>query len=196
MSDLVIAGSQISLRDMRVNDLEDYEHWLHPKHQWHKFNGPYYPPTPSEQIPEIIKKTRSRLENSSFPDFRTRFTIADKKSDSLIGIVTRYWISEETNWTALGIVIYDSDHWGKGIGYEALGLWCDYLLKYDPKFVRLDLRTWSGNLGMIKLAQKLGFSEEARFRKARIVEGAYYDGLGYGILREEWEKRYINGFKA
>lgn len=46
---------------------------------------------------------------------------------------------------------------------------------------------------MIRLAAKLGFQEEARFRKARIVNGEYYDGLGYGILREEWAGRFPRG---
>lgn len=194
MNTFCIEGQQVNLRDMRVDDLENYAHWLDSKHEWHKFNGPYYPPTPAEKIPEVIEKIRTRLENNTFSDLRARLVIADKATDSLIGMVTRYWISEETNWTALGIVIYDSAHWSKGIGYDSLGLWCDYLFKYEPKFVRLDLRTWSGNFGMIKLAQKLGFSEEARFRQARIVDGTYYDGLGYGILREEWESAYPNGF--
>ncbi len=49
---------------------------------------------------------------------------------------------------------------------------------------------------MTRLAVKLGYILEARFRKARIVKGAYYDGLGYGVLREEWRERYPDGFAA
>lgn len=40
---------------------------------------------------------------------------------------------------------------------------------------------------MVKLAEKLGLKLEARYRKARIVAGTYYDSVSYGILREEWE---------
>ena len=114
----------------------------------------------------------------------------------MIGQVSWYWISEETNWPALGIVIYDPQNWRKGIGNEALGLWSDYLLQAQPLFMRLDLRTWSGNAGMMRLVQKLGFKEEARFRNARLVDGQYYDGLGYGVLRDEWAARYPLGFAA
>lgn len=32
----------------------------------------------------------------------------------------------------------------------------------------------------------IGFKEEARFRKARIIKGEYFDSIGMGILREEW----------
>ncbi len=45
-----------------------------------------------------------------------------------------------------------------------------------------------------RLAEKLGFVEEARFRKARVVQGEEYDSLGFGVLREEWQARYPNGF--
>jgi len=37
-------------------------------------------------------------------------------------------------------------------------------------------------------------AEEARCRKARIVAGAVYDGLGCGVLCEEWTTRYPDGF--
>ena len=105
----------------------------------------------------------------------------------LIGALSRYWISKETHWPAVGIDIYDPAWWGKGIGFEALTLWCDHLFGAMPEIVRIDLRTWSGNERMIRLAQRLGFKEEARFRNARIVNGEYYDGLGFGVLRREWE---------
>jgi len=49
---------------------------------------------------------------------------------------------------------------------------------------------------MMRVAEKLGYQLEARFRHARIVNGRYYDGLGYGVLREEWARRYPRGFAA
>ena len=122
--------------------------------------------------------------------------IADRAADTLLGTVGWYWIGKETNWLAIGVALYDPTTWGKGIGYQALGMWCEYLWAAMPQIVRLDLRTWSGNHGMIRLAEKLGFQREACFRKARIVGGEYYDGLGSGMLREEWRERYLQGFEA
>jgi len=37
-------------------------------------------------------------------------------------------------------VLYDPATWGQGLGYEALGLWGDYLFTELPKIARLDLR--------------------------------------------------------
>ncbi len=191
---LVLAGSKITLRDWTAADLDPYARWIAPGHEWQRLDGPYYPGPSLDEIPAIIERTRAKIDAADWQTPRARLVIA--RDDELIGVVSRYWISEETLWSAVGIVIYDPALWGQGIGYEALGLWSDYLFRASPEWVRLDLRTWSGNAGMMRLALKLGYQEEARFRMARIVEGQYYDGMGYGVLREEWEAHYPAGFVA
>jgi len=187
-------GSQITLRDWVLADLPVYAEWMNPSHRWHELDGPYYPRPTAEETAQINAKRREQIETDSFPTPRRNLVIA--LDDALIGVVSRYWQSEETNWLSVGIVIYDPGRWGKGLGYEALGLWSEYLFVAMPQLARLDLRTWSGNVGMMRLALKLGYQEEARFRKARIVKGEYYDGMGYGVLREEWAERYPLGFAA
>ena len=144
----------------------------------------------------MLGKWEQAINAQNWPDLRERLVVVDDLKNIVIGMVSRYWISEETNWLAIGITIYDPEFWGKGFGYQAKGIWCQYLFDSEPKFVRLDMRTWSGNIGMMKVAKKLGFTKEAVFRMARIVEGEYYDGLGYGVLRTEWEERYAKGFAS
>lgn len=104
--------------------------------------------------------------------------------------------SKETHWLCAGISIFDDSRWGRGIGTEALGLWTEWLFGNHPQIVRLDMRTWSGNIGLIRLAKKLGFTQEACFRNARLVDGKYFDGLGFGILRSEWEALHPGDFAA
>jgi putative hydrolase of HD superfamily len=169
--------------------LEQYRYWRQPHHRWHRFNGPYYLPTPIEKSEEYFKSLETKIRNSSFESPRSKVVIADRESNEFLGLVNSYWESKETHWLCIGIGIYDDAQWGKGLGEEALSLWVAYLFEAHPEIVRLDLRTWSGNRGMMRLAEKLGFVLEATFRRARIVDGHYYDGLGYGILREEWFKK-------
>lgn len=191
MEKIELTGKQVHLRDWLLTDLEAYSHWLQPGHRWQELDGPYYKTdTTPESIRSLIERIRTRIENGNLSTPRQNLIIADPIHNDLIGQVSRYWISEETNWLAAGIVIYNPDLWAKGYGTEALGLWTDYLFAAFPQIVRLDLQTWSGNTGMMRLATKLGFQLEARFRNARIVKGAYYDALGYGILREAWQERH------
>jgi putative hydrolase of HD superfamily len=189
-----LRGEQIVLRDWRREDIPLYAYWLAPSHEWHRFDGPYYGPLSQKAIEEIVERKRAMIERDEQSTPREDLVIADRATNQLIGRVNRYWVSHETYWLALGICIYESDRWNRAIGYEALGLWSDHLFTELPDLARLDLRTWSGNPGMMRLARKLGYREEARFRKARIVDGEYYDGLGYGVLREEWMERYPAGF--
>lgn len=193
---LTRAGSRLTLRDIQLHDLDAYAHWMHPSQQWHQLDGPYYPKMSADDIPQMIDKIRQKIENAAHPTPRNRLAIAHALDDHIMGMVSCYWISQETNWLAIGIAIWNPEDWSQGYGYEALGMWCDYLFEQMPDIVRLDLRTWSGNQGMMTLAQKLGFTCEARFRQARIVKGNYYDGLGYGILRDEWQQRYSPNFVA
>jgi len=177
------------LRDFRSPDLPLYERWLEAGQEWQRWDAPYLGDPDPASTRRHLDSVREGVATGEWEEPRWRQVIADLRTDRLIGTVSRYWISKPTHWSAIGIDVYDPTRWGKGIGTEALALWCDYLFAHVPEFVRLDLRTWSGNERMIRLARKLGFSEEARFRKARIVDGRYYDGLGFGILREEWEQR-------
>lgn len=75
---------------------------------------------------------------------------------------------------------------GRGIGRSALAQWTTYLFERTD-WVRLDFATWSGNSAMIRVGQALGFTEEARFRDARIVRGEYFDSVVMGVIRAEWD---------
>ena len=87
----------------------------------------------------------------------------------------------------VGIVIFNENYWGQGIGYKALKMWINEIFDENPELVRIGLTTWSGNTRMMNLAQKLGLKKEAVYRKARIVDKQYYDSISYGILKEEWK---------
>lgn len=188
-----LRSERIVLRDWIAEDVAPYWKHLTPGQDWQALDGPYYPR--SQEADEAqVNRISGRIEADDWPSPRRVLVIADSVTNRLIGRISWYWQSRETYWLSVGLVIFDPASWGRGLGYEALGLWSQYLFDTMPEIVRLDLRTWSGNFGMMRLAEKLGFQLEATFRKARVVNGEYYDGLGYGVLREEWEQRFPSGF--
>jgi RimJ/RimL family protein N-acetyltransferase len=187
-------GHQIGLRDWQLADIDEFRRWELPGQAWQKWDAPYEPAPTQEQIEQRIARLAEAIRYAQWATPRQRIAIVDRQTERLLGNVSWYWQSEATHWLCVGIVIYDPSHWRRGIGYEALGLWCQYLWQAFPQIVRLGLATWSGHRGMMRLAEKLGFQMEARYRKARIVEGKYYDSVGYGILREEWQMHYPDGF--
>lgn len=176
---------QIELRAISLEDLEAYEYWKQPHHAYHDLNGPYFEKTTSEQIRANIQQLKTRLLDEHPNPMPNRKMISNTQN-ALIGEVSWYWKSQETNWLEIGIVIFDEQYWGQGIGKRALTLWVNEIFAGKPTIVRLGLTTWSGNKGMMRLSEKLGMKLEAQYRKARIVDGKYYDSVSYGLLREEW----------
>lgn len=191
-----IRRQPLVLRDWEERDLEPLAAWLGTGQLWRTTDAPYFPAMGKDEIPSYVARLRETIDSRDLPTPRTSLAIADGESGMLLGMVSRYWESKETNWPGAGIAIYDPLHWAQGLGYEALGLWTEYLFRTLLEIVRVDLSTWSGNRGMMRLAEKLEYQEEARFRRARIVNGAYYDGMGYGVPREEREECYPMGFAS
>ncbi|MHC4549246.1 MAG: GNAT family N-acetyltransferase [Planctomycetota bacterium] len=188
-------GQRVVLRDFARPDLAAYAHWLGPGHEWRRWDGPDFPEPAQAEVGRIVARLREQIEAGKWPAPRERLAIADPHTNELWGRVARNWIREDIHWAAVGIDLFDPRHWGSGRGTEALGLWTDYLFRAEPRFVRLDLRTWSGNARVMRVAAKLGYRQEARYREARLVGGRRFDSLGYGVLRREWEARYPEGFR-
>ena len=183
-----LTGSRVVLRDWRRNDLAPYREWLQPHHEWHAWDGPYFPRPTDAQAEQRRNDLRRRIDADDWPTPRTTLVIADRVSDLRLGSVTWYYESEETDWRRIGVVLYDPRSWSGGRGTEAVARWADYLFS-ATEIVRLDFATWSGNSGMCRIGGKLGWTEQARFRDARVVRGQRYDSVVYGVLRDEWVGR-------
>ncbi len=177
---------RIKIRKIEEKDLDAFYYWNHPTREFHKYNGPYFEKEDLETLEKKVAQWRLDFING-LEDIRPdSMMIVDAQSDELIGQVGSYWKSEETKWLEVGVIIFNEHYWSQGIGYDALKYWINHQFEIKPEIVRIGLTTWSGNVGMMKLAGKLNLQKEAVYRKARIVEGAYYDSVSYGILREEW----------
>ncbi len=177
----------IVLRELELKDLEAYQYWNHPSREFHKYNGPYYGKKDERELKDYVEELRSFLKKGAKDVLQNKKIIAEKETDELIGEVNWYWKSEETLWMEVGVVLFNENYWGKGIGFAAMTMWIDELFARRPELVRIGLSTWSGNIRMMKLAEKLGLKKEAVYRNARIVEGQYYDSVSFGILKEEWQ---------
>ena len=185
---LPIVGSRVVLRDWRADDLPALREWLRPHHEWHRWDGPYFAPITDAEADEWCAALAASMRRGEWPIPRRRVAIADADDDRLLGSISWHFESEETDWRRIGIVLYDPATWSGGRGTEAVALWTSYLFA-TTDIVRLDYSTWSGNVRMCRIGPRLGWTEEGRFRQARVVDGRRYDGVVYGVLRSEWEPR-------
>ena len=71
---------------------------------------------------------------------------------------------------------------------EALSLMHHYVFR-ELHMHRMNIALPAFNEGLIAVLQKLGFGEEVRRREAIYRFGRRWDGLSFGILAAEWERR-------
>jgi RimJ/RimL family protein N-acetyltransferase len=176
---LEMRGPRVRLRSLRESDIVDYERWADPALEAWKFDGPWFNDDPAE----LPKRARKRLERKSRkPPSQLEVEVGGQH----VGWVVVYHFDTDPHMTEVGINIVEDRLWGRGLGTEALALWIDHLFR-TRGLTRVGLCTWSGNLGMVRVAEKLRMKQEACTRNGCEVAGRFYDRLKYGMLRPEWE---------
>lgn len=92
---------------------------------------------------------------------------------------------QKARW-AVGLDICEPAYWNGGWGAQALAAFLRYHL--DGGYTELYTQTWSGNVRMTALAEKLGFRECRRKEGIRQVQGETYDGLTFRLDRDAFEE--------
>ena len=185
---------QVYLRDMVPDDISMRRHWELVDTEWKEWDAPWEYVDLDQTELELesqgyIQSLIRRMQrlNSDEKGFRSGFEIIHKQNDRHIGWVNSYEIDHQIEWTpginvhgiAIGVVIPSRSDRGHGLGQEALQAFLTYFRKIGYKEVYC--QTWSGNLPMVRLAQKVGFREVERKRRARYVRGERYDAITYRI---------------
>lgn len=107
-------------------------------------------------------------------------------NDKIVGDVSAYWEDDTLKrWLDIGIVLCDSTNWGHGIGTAACKQWIKEMFQLFDYLPHVGFTTWSGNIGMQTIGEKIGMTREGVIRKVRYWENEYYDSIKYGILRDE-----------
>ena len=120
---------------------------------------------------------------------RIRWGIAQKQDNSLIGHCGFFDI-DRSNCCAEISYCLKSGLWGQGIMTEAL----DGMLKFgfeEYGLNRIVAKVMKGNVGSIKVLQKLGFVQEGLLRESLYKNGQYHDLMVFSILRSEYHKTIV-----
>lgn len=175
---------EITIQPLTQDQLEPFWHLAfseaHPA--WKQTDAPYF----KNNFPTL---TEFLTPAGRAPYYQNPFFQVIMVDQQIQGCVTAYYEDGDLErWLEMGIVIYPATSWHQGIGYQALKSWINYLWQVTS-LPHLGLTTWSGNLAMMHLAQKLGMRQEARIRQVRYYQQQYWDSVKYGILRSEWQNQ-------
>ena len=151
MSIFKIPGEKIVLKDIVENDINDYYKWFTEELEWTKWDAPW-----EKMDMEFKKKYISKLSTEIINGMsKTRKRMEIYYNDKHLGWVSSY--HKKNNQLAAGIIIAEEQYWGRGLGREIFGIWVDYLFE-NHKIDELFCDTWSGNVRMINLALRTGFT--------------------------------------
>jgi len=175
----------VKLRKIIESDIADYVKWTQTDTEWQNWDAPWevWSKVDTDEFVEMRK-----LDITSTPEIYGRLEIeADGRH---IGWVSRYDMScEDFNGkTAIGIDIPPQDVRGKGYGKAAMVAWMSYLFE-KMNIDAIYTQTWSGNLPMTALADRLGFAEVRRIKGLREVRGQKYDALTFSISKKDFCKQ-------
>lgn len=181
----------IVLRDMLESDIEDYVRWFTVEREWENWDAPW---EKGETFEEAERKSWTEYYEAvkDLPDDALRRKFEIEWNGRHIGWVSSYRIDENYEWAgtpedgrtyyrAVGIDLCEPDLFGKGIGTKALRAFMNYY--FENGSGELYTQTWSGNVRMIRCAQKLGFAECGRSVGEREVRGKIYDGLTFRAVK-------------
>ena len=123
------------------------------------------------------------LEKANLP---SGYGITVKGSNRVIGSCD-FNHHHEDDVFEIGYMLHP-DYWGKGIMAEAVSA----LIEIGFTLLNLhkvEIRCYGSNKQSQRVAEKLGFTLEARIRDRKDTQGNRCDDLAYGLLKSEWEER-------
>ena len=196
-----IEYKDIILRDMTEADIEDDIRWYTLETDWSNWDAPWEPLPDISNTDSYRKKELLKLAEPK-DKIRWGFEIETAEGNH-IGTVNSYMINENFEWISVkdikpgdkafrtvGISICESSFCGKGFGTKALAAFINYYLENGED--EIYCQTWSGNIRMVKCAEKLGFEICKRKIDYREVNGKKYDGLTFKLNKEKFYN-YLNG---
>ena len=112
------------------------------------------------------------------------YGIVVKGTDTIIGSVD-FPRRHEDDVLEIGYILHP-DYWGRGYVPEAASTLIDLAFK-ELGLHKIELTCFGYNVQSQRVAEKLGFTLEARIRDRKDAQGNRCDSLIYGLLRSEWE---------
>ena len=170
----------VTLRDMIELDIDDYVRWFTTDTNWSNWDAPWEEINTNEEEEKKNWLAYYRyVKELKDDEFRYKFEIVVNSKH--IGWVSSYYdlgyLENKDHIIAIGIDIPEVEYRNHGYGTIAINKYLDYLRKLNHK--KIFIQTWSGNIPMIKVIEKIGFTEYFRKKDYRIVNNKTYDAITY-----------------
>lgn len=173
-NNIFIEGERIYLRPLELDDLNgNYKNWLNdPEIVKHNSHG---------KFPMSNNVLKNYILSSNIDESKLVLAIIDSKYNKHIGNISLQQINYINRNCEIAFLLGAKDFWSKGIMYEAANLLINHAFMH-LNLHRIYCATSSNNVGMQKLANKLGMVKEGVRVDGIFNQGKYYDIIEYGLI--------------
>lgn len=175
--DIFLRGNDVTLRVLNEEDINgNYASWLNnPEITQYNSHG---------RFPMTIDKLKEFVKSAYTSNNSLIFAIQHNETNAHVGNISLQNISWIDRNAEIAFILGEKDYWGKGIMLDAGRLMITHAFNV-LNLHRVYCGTSSENIGMQKLATKLGMLQEGVRKDALFKNGHYVDIIEYGVIRDE-----------
>jgi len=175
--DIFLMGEFIYLRILEEKDIEgNYAIWLNdPEITIYNSHG---------RFPMLVEKLKAFVNEAYNSNSSLVLAVVDKETDEHIGNISLQNINWVDRNAEIAFLLGEKRYWGKNRMFDAGKL----LINHGFKMLnlhRIYCGTSSENIGMQKLAVKLGMIKEGTRKNAIYKNGNYLDVIEFGLVTKE-----------
>ena len=171
-------GSLVRLRERRPDEEAPVcANWLNNPDTARRIAPGSMPHTPEAERDYILRHTGDS------------FAVETLDGGQYIGNCGFFDVDSKARGCQVGWLIGDPAMRGRGYGSDMIITLLKFLFR-QRNMLRVGLEVFACNGEAVRLYERLGFVREAVYREHVFSDGKYWDEYAYGMLREEFEKRY------
>lgn len=179
---LIIRGEKVGLGPMRKDLLETYARWINDMQVTRTLGL-----TP---LPMTVEREQGWLDTALLSQ-EPHFTIHELSSMRAVGNTSLVDIDHNSGTATFGLLIGESDVWGKGYGTETTRLMLNYA--FDVLGLHnIELQVFAHNPGGVKAYERAGFKKIGVRRGARKVGRERYDVVYMDAVADEFQPSYLH----
>jgi RimJ/RimL family protein N-acetyltransferase len=179
----VITGKKIALRALEREDLKLMHKWLNNEEIMESARSK---PDNLNSMESVEKEFEQDVKGEN--PHRRAFIVVEKRTGKAVGWAMIRWWRPFSTTADLGLVIAEKHLRGQGLGTEATKLLVDVAFN-QHNMHKAELFTRADNKAAVMAVRNCGFKLEGRHRDEVYFNGKYYDGLSFGLLRNDYDKR-------
>jgi len=177
-----LSGERLYLRPLEESDADgDYPTWLNDG-EVSQGNAHHRFPYTREAALEYIRRAGTVRD-------AVILAMVLHEGDVHIGNISLQRIDSVSRNAEFAILLGVKSCWGEGYGEEAGRLLLDHAF-FSLNLHRVYCGTFSTNIGMRRLAEKMGMVEEGCRSEAAFKDGRWLDIVEFGVLRQTYVEKF------